>query len=179
VERIEFQVCASEAAALAREAELLRNLRPRFNRAGTWPGTPRFLGWRVTAEELALALAPALMPEWRSYGPLGGGAFALRAALVRLLWCVLHPARGLAGMPQGWFGARHREVVAIPRHQAAVATLELAGARLEALMAGDAEGFTAWVCEHTASQTHPFEVSVREADLETITEFSRRRLLSQ
>src|SRR5947209_6768386 len=42
VVKIELQECADESAALAREAELLRTLRPRFNRAGTWPGTPRF-----------------------------------------------------------------------------------------------------------------------------------------
>jgi hypothetical protein len=175
VKRIEFQVCASEQAALAREAELLRNLRPRFNRAGTWPGPPRFLGWRMTGVELALAVAPALAPEWQSHGPLGGVAFPLRAALVRLLWCVLHPARGLAGMPQGWFGARHGEVVAIPRHDATADAFEEAAARLKTLLAGDATAFTEWVLERTASQAHPFEVGVREADLETVNEFARRR----
>src|SRR5437016_7467098 len=38
VERIELQPCADESSALARESCLLRALRPRFNRAGTWPG---------------------------------------------------------------------------------------------------------------------------------------------
>jgi len=43
VKQIELQPCADEEAALARESTLLRTLRPKFNRAGTWPGTPRFL----------------------------------------------------------------------------------------------------------------------------------------
>src|SRR5436853_2484063 len=34
--RIELHKCDSEASALAKEAALLRNLRPPFNRAGTW-----------------------------------------------------------------------------------------------------------------------------------------------
>src|SRR5712671_4839036 len=38
VSRIELQELPDEPAALARESELLRSLRPRFNRAGTWPG---------------------------------------------------------------------------------------------------------------------------------------------
>src|SRR6266481_1825131 len=49
VEWIELEECASESSALARESHLLRSLRPRFNRAGTWPGSPRFLLWRVDA----------------------------------------------------------------------------------------------------------------------------------
>jgi excinuclease UvrABC nuclease subunit len=47
VARIELQECASEASAIAREAALLRSLRPRFNRVGTWPGPLRFLVWRL------------------------------------------------------------------------------------------------------------------------------------
>ena len=35
VMRIEIQECPDELAALAREADLLRTVRPRFNRAGT------------------------------------------------------------------------------------------------------------------------------------------------
>ncbi len=51
VARIELEPCANEAVALAREAELLRSLRPRFNRAGTWPGKARFLVWRCGEEK--------------------------------------------------------------------------------------------------------------------------------
>src|SRR5438046_1372219 len=50
VARIELRECVTEAAALATESELLRSLRPRFNRAGTWPAPPRCLSWRVRAE---------------------------------------------------------------------------------------------------------------------------------
>src|SRR5258707_8460303 len=46
VARIELQECADESSALARESELLRTMRPKFNRAGTWPGRPRFVGGR-------------------------------------------------------------------------------------------------------------------------------------
>ena len=70
VERIDLHECPDETSALAREAELLRRLRPRFNRAGTWPGRPRFLGWRVTEEGLALAVNGETKSEWHSQGPV-------------------------------------------------------------------------------------------------------------
>ncbi len=47
VVRIELLECSDEAAALAKEAELLRTLKPKFNRAGVWAGPPRFLLWRT------------------------------------------------------------------------------------------------------------------------------------
>src|SRR5690349_20868985 len=87
VTQIEFQECANETAALAREAELLHQLRPRFNRAGTWPGTLRFLIWRLTPEGLEFAVANEPIQAWFAFGPLGAGIIYLRAALLRLLWC--------------------------------------------------------------------------------------------
>jgi excinuclease ABC subunit C len=46
VVRIEFDLCRDESAALAREARLLRRLRPKFNRAGVWASKAQFLTWR-------------------------------------------------------------------------------------------------------------------------------------
>jgi excinuclease UvrABC nuclease subunit len=114
VARIELQQCHDEPAALARESELLRELRPRFNRAGTWPGIRRFVAWRATEQGLELAVTVAVEPGWMFYGPLGAGAIPLRATLARLCWCAIHPHRGLAGMPEGWFSGRLGEAATIP-----------------------------------------------------------------
>ena len=46
VKRIDFEFCPSESSALKHEAKLLRSLKPKFNRAGVWPGKPRFIVWR-------------------------------------------------------------------------------------------------------------------------------------
>ncbi len=59
VARIDLQECADESAALAKEAELLLALKPKFNRAGVWPATPRYLVWRRTAHTLELAMRDA------------------------------------------------------------------------------------------------------------------------
>jgi predicted GIY-YIG superfamily endonuclease len=175
VERIDLHECPDETAALAREAELLRRLRPRFNRAGTWPGTPRFLSWRVTEEGLALAVNRETKSEWHSHGPMGAGAVPLRAALVRLLWCALEPERRLWATPVGWLSGRQGEVAAIPRGATPLADLQGAGRLLNDLFAGQAEPLTDWVRERTATQTHPVEVEVREQDLETVTKFAERQ----
>ena len=92
VARIELQECADEAAALAKEAELLLALRPKFNRAGTWPATPRFLAWQWHETRLALAISETPAAGWQAFGPFGSGIVHLRAALLRLLWFALNPS---------------------------------------------------------------------------------------
>ncbi len=178
VARIEVQVCATEGAALAKEAGLLRSMRPRFNRAGTWTAPPRLLGWRLTEEGLDLAIREAFDAGWHSKGPLGAGSFALRAALVRLLWCALHPERGLTAMPEGWFGGGRLEIVTIPRRAADPMRLTQVETLLCGLLDdGRADPFMAWVRERTG-QAHPFDLAVCKADLERVEEFAsdmRRR----
>ena len=149
-------------------------LRPRFNRAGTWPGVRRFVAWRATEGGLELAVTVAVEPGWEFYGPLGGGAISLRAALVRLCWCAIHPQRGLAGMPEGWFRGRLGQVATIPRHEVAASDLAEPANRMKVLFAGNPDPFAAWVRERTAAQAHSFEVASHEADLEALIEFAER-----
>jgi excinuclease UvrABC nuclease subunit len=84
VTRIEFQECESEAFALAKESSLLRNLRPRFNRAGTWPSSPQYVIWRVSTGGFELGVTRTLEPGWAFLGPLGSGALPLRTLLLRV-----------------------------------------------------------------------------------------------
>ena len=106
VVRIEWQECADEVSALAREAELLQTLKPRFNRAGTWRSPPRFLVWRLESDRLELTVSETPEAGWRSHGPLGSSAVVLQAVLARLLWMAAHPGRGIAGLPVGWAHGR-------------------------------------------------------------------------
>ena len=127
VERITWEECADEPAALRREAELLLSLRPRFNRAGVWPGQERFLVWRGHPAGLELAVTTALeeVEGWRWAGPFGGQAVPLHRKLVRLLWCRLQPERGLAGMPAGWFrGTGGHALIPVPHPASTEAMVE-------------------------------------------------------
>jgi predicted GIY-YIG superfamily endonuclease len=172
VARIDLEECPDETCALARESELLRSLRPRFNRAGTWTGPPRFLAWRRTEQGLDLAVLPAPHDGWLCRGPLGAGAAFVRAALARLLWCALHPQRGLARLPAGWFQGRRHRAASMPRYEAAPEVFEEAQARLSALLGGHPDEFAEWIRARAPQPGHPFELVVREADLETVCQLA-------
>jgi hypothetical protein len=174
VERIELQPCPDETAALARESALLRSLRPKFNRAGTWPGAPRFLAWRIASNGLELAVTTKNEADWCSYGPLGLTAIHLQAALARLIWCATYWERGAAGLPEGWFAGPRHEICAIPRTNGAEMNLEKSAERLRDYFAGQTGSLHEWILSCTAFWTHPFDLSVRDADLETLNEFAER-----
>jgi hypothetical protein len=174
VARIELLECHDERAALARESELLRELRPRFNRAGTWPGVRRFVVWRAAEHRLELAVTVAVEPGWSFYGPMGTGAIHLRALLVRLCWCALQPDRGLAAMPEGWFRGRLAETASIRAQPGTGPGLKEIVRQLENLFSGFPEPFATWIRDRTAAQNHPFEAATREADLEVLGDFAER-----
>lgn len=102
VARIEIQVCPDESSALARESELLHELKPKFNRAGTRPASSHCFAWRRTGDTLELAITETPENGWLTFGRRGRAAVFLRAALVRLLWVAIQPDRGFVGLPTGW-----------------------------------------------------------------------------
>jgi len=167
VERIELQECADEAAALARESELLRTLKPKFNRAGTWPSKPRFLVWRCAGTEFALTVTETPAPDERQLGPLGSGAEFLRVVLVRLLWFAVHPERGIAGMPPGWAQGRLENPTIIYGSDDDATVNIVVGE----LFAGQIEAFCQWVRARMKDGLRPFEKAAVEADLEFIADF--------
>jgi predicted GIY-YIG superfamily endonuclease len=85
VERILWDECPSEDAALARERELLRTLRPRFNTVGVRPASPDWLGWRSVTGGLDLGCGEVTDGWPERHGPFGQSR-ALLGALLRLLW---------------------------------------------------------------------------------------------
>jgi hypothetical protein len=162
VVRIELLECPDEAAALAKEAELLRTLKPKFNRAGVWSGPPRFLIWRWSGQTLELAIAKTTAPGWREFGPCGSGVIYLRAALVRLLWLALNPPLGSTSMPAGWWHGRLGATATLGKTSAEIELW------LEKLFAGDTEGFVAWIGRQTQLLVHAYDLETRAADLETV-----------
>lgn len=175
VARIELRECADEAAALATEAELLLSLKPKFNRAGTWPATPRFLVWKGDGTRLALAISETPTPGWQAFGPFGSGIVHLRAALLRLLWFALNPAAGSAAMPAGWVQGHLGERVTVSGTQSSEPACHRIELVLTELFAGDHDGFVAWVGEQSKSLGHPHDLAMRDADLETVVQFMQAK----
>jgi hypothetical protein len=170
-----LQECADEAAALAREAELLRELKPKFNRAGVWPGTPRFLVWRRAGRTLELAIAQTPAIGWQVFGPFGSGVIFLRAALARLLWYVQNPASGSVTMPHGWLHSRLGAIATVDVTPAFTANPDELDMVLVKLFGGDTDGFVAWIGEGTKSLVHAHDLAIRDADLETISNFMQAK----
>ena len=168
VARIELQECVDEIAALAKEAELLRALKPKFNRAGVWPAKPRFLIWHREQARIEFAIADAPEPGWNFFGPFGSGVIYLRAAVVRLLWYALNPATGSVTMPEGWLHGRLGMISSLSM----VPTIESNEVEniLIKLFDGDAEGFAAWINDRTLPFINPFDKQILESDLETVLE---------
>src|SRR6185436_19156198 len=78
VARIQLEQCPDEKTALAREAELLLALRPRFNRAGSWKGPHRFVVWKTSEKGLVVAVTEESPVGWHFHGPMASGALSLR-----------------------------------------------------------------------------------------------------
>ena len=166
VTSIELQECSDETAALMRESELLRSLRPKFNRAGTWPAPPRYFAWRCVEQQLRLAVLETIDPDWNSCGPLGRGAFELRSVLARLLWLAMHPRLGYSALPAGWFQGASEPEIAVE----CGLFLESVSASLQQLLSGESSRFCEWVRSFLPTDLHPFERTAVEADLEFLTE---------
>jgi hypothetical protein len=81
-------------------------------------------------------------------------------------------------MPAGHFAGRYAEPVTIPLIDSAFREAELferACILLSGLVNGQAEPLIEWLRSRTATQSLPFELTVKEADLETVEEFAKRR----
>lgn len=170
VARIEFQFCPSESAALRHESKLLRSLKPRFNRAGVWPGKPRFIVWRLDGEMLELGITEIPEPAWRRFGPLNGSARSLHHALARLLWLATN-LKSVVEIPAGWLQGRLPESVTLNCGAQAgdiVAGLELYFWQMP-------EVFLALLAKRFNDRTHPFEQTAIASDLETLQNFVQKR----
>lgn len=170
VARIEFQFCPNESAALRRESKLLRSLKPRFNRAGVWPGKSRFIVWRTNGGGLEVGITETPEPAWRRFGPLNGSARSLHHALTRLLWLAIN-SKSIVEIPAGWARGRVPDMVTL-MCSAKVGDI-LAG--LEHYFWQTPETFLALLNTRCSKRTHPFEQAAIAADMDTLENFAQKR----
>lgn len=164
VARIELERCADESAALARERELLRSIKPRFNRAGTWPAPTRFFAWRCIEDRIELVVLDLAQAGWNVYGPLGPAAAALRTVLARLLRLGIRPEPGFSGMPDGWIRGRLPGGALI---ECGARIEEMRGIVYELFSTGPPR-FGEWLRDRMGSAPHPFDMAMAERDLELL-----------
>lgn len=167
---IEVEICSDEASALAREAELLRSLKPRFNRAGVWIAPRRSLAWRFTDSHLALTVTTLDQTDWIFPTQGVSRTLGLRGSLSRLLWWALHPARGVGGLPLGWFGSVLPEIAEIPWGECR----EPIQNGFAVLGNGSAEPLCAWIQGRLVGFVDRFDGSALAADLTVLREWHAR-----
>jgi len=170
VARIEFELCPSEAAALKREAKLLRSIKPRYNRAGVWPGKTKFVVWRLKERQLQLGVVETPEPGWRRFGPLNGSAHGLYHSLARLLWLAVNPGRAGTELPLGWIQSNLPPCITIDCRGAADET----AAALASFFWQSPDVFLLWLGSRFSDCAHPFERSVIELEMGTLREYATK-----
>lgn len=100
VRRIEWDCCETETAARLMENEWIRVHRPRFNRAGTWPKSARYIQVCDDADGFGLSVVSEVVGE--CYGAFRGGPGMAVASLARLLWMAWEGKAGVEVLPRRW-----------------------------------------------------------------------------
>lgn len=102
---IDWEVCETETEARLRENALIRALRPRFNRAGTWPWSARY--WQLTENDAGFRIDLTADPAGECYGAFRGGAGLALASLARLIWIARHQTADIRSMPRALVASDH------------------------------------------------------------------------
>jgi len=171
VSRIEFDLCPNERDALKREARLIRELKPRYNRAGVWPGRTQFLTWRFVGSAAEFAVQEIPAAGWERFGPLGAYASRLRSSLVRLLWLAMNPDAGFHRLPYGWSAERLKDVARIE----CVGQMEQVRTAVDNTFWGEPEVFTNWLTASLNQNRSAFECAAILADVEELQEFFKHQ----
>jgi hypothetical protein len=171
VARIEFRLAHDETAALQDELALIRTLRPKFNRAGLWPGKTKFIVWQVAGNSLELALTEAPQSGWQRFGPVDSSARYLHQSISRLLWLALNPMRTYGELPVGWMQGNTCQTLTL---QCGRATTEIA-THLDFYFGKSPDEFLLWLGTQFAGRIQSFERTAIESELKILKEFAARQ----
>lgn len=166
VERIHWDECATEAAALAREARLLLALRPRFNTVGVYPAPVLRLGWEMKPDGFALG-AGEVVNEFASQSEPLRRLRPAYGALLRLTWGAWHPESPLHTMPSRLTGERPPVLWQLPERRSF--SEELA-ARLADFFTGRSGELADWLVTQR-NAVSKFEQTWQAQDAEALREF--------
>ncbi len=171
VERIHWDECADENAALEREAELLRSLRPRFNSAGVFPAPSEYLSWECRETEFVLRVTTARVAT-SGIGPLPRLGHAA-VALARMSWRLLHRDVAWHEMPRQLLHGSRCEIRRIPFDAAEQGKARRLNEQLEMFRDGGLADFPERLLAEIGA-VNPFETQWAAADAETLADLAQR-----
>lgn len=165
VRRIEWEVFDSPVSAVLRENELLRTLRPRFNRMNVYPKACFFVGVEREKGLLRLTLTRDTTLSGKLFGAFKGAAWPF-ASVCRLLFIASNRDVELGHFPS-------RLLTSAPLRTQSFSLEESVASLVEDYLAGESvslvEALTD-VCSEVEMRT-PFEQNLMLADLITAEEF--------
>ncbi len=168
VRRIDWEVCDSAVSAVLRENELLRTLRPRFNRMNVYPKACFFIGVERDGGLLRLTLTRDTTLTGKLFGAFKGAAWPF-ASLCRLLFIASHRDVSFGHFPS-------RLLTTAPLRTQCFGLEESVESLVEDYLAGESvslvEALTD-VCSEVDMRT-PFEQNLMLADLVIVEEFFER-----
>jgi len=174
VNRIYWDPCADEGAALSREQELLRILRPRFNTVGKYPAPGHHVGWQRLESALLLGCGAAMEGWGHRFGEFRG-IKPVWSALLRLIWRALHPSKEWQELPARLSGEKPPAVVRFGTTPGTgSAQLNDLTEWLESFWRGEAVDFPGWLLSFGAGRSR-FEEAWRERDATILREFQERQ----
>ncbi len=168
VRRIDWEVCDSAVSAVLRENELLRTLRPRFNRMNVYPKACFFVGVERDAGLLRLVLTRDTTMGGKLFGAFKGAAWPF-ASLCRLLFIASREDVTFAHFPS-------RLLTTAPLRAQSFGLEKSVVSLVENYLAGESVSLVEMltdVCSEVEMRT-PFEQNLMLADLVIVKEFFER-----
>ena len=168
VRRIQWEVCDSPVSAMLRENELLRTLRPRFNRMNVYPKACFFIAVNREEGRLRLTLTRDTAIPGKLFGAFRGAAWPF-AALCRLLFIASQSHISLGHFPA-------RLLTTAPLRTQSFGLEEALARPVEDYLAGASADLVERlieVCSDVEMRT-PFEQNLMLADLVSVEEFFER-----
>ena len=168
VRRIEWEVCDAAVSAVLMENELLRTLRPRFNRMNVYPKACFFVCVEREEGLLRLTLTRDTTINGKLFGAFKGAAWPF-ASLCRLLFIASHREVSFGHFPS-------RLLTTAPLRTQSFGVEDSVALLVEGFLAGESvslvEALTD-VCSQVEMRT-PFEQNLMLADLITAEQFFER-----
>jgi hypothetical protein len=171
VRGITWEECGTPEKARLRENELLRTLRPKFNRINTFPKAHCFIGVKLFPEALVFSLTRQEVSGKEYFGAFKSGAIYGYHALLRLLWAAFNTPQSIADYPRPLLLARPPALfeLILPgeiRHS----TSELANL-LSNFFCGASCDLRFWLESRLTQNPSVFHQQMQATDLETIQRF--------
>jgi len=153
------------------ESKLIRELKPKFNRAGVWPGKTRFIVWQIADGRLELGIMEVPQDGWQQFGPMSSRGRYLHQTLVWMFWLAVNRDCGVGALPTGWAQGRMPETICIPSRSLAAEIAIL----LNKFFTQSADEFQLWMAERFSHRLHAFERAMIDADFKVMNEFAAKR----